>query len=88
MLTDVRGTEIKVGSTIIYPGRHSSSCWLTIGIVKAIDGGRLKVRGTQLLWGRLQENKRDSVITALNKIVVISLPSTISHGVEILHGKD
>ena len=34
--TDWRGTPLTVGSTIVYPSRHSSSVWMTEAVVEAI----------------------------------------------------
>lgn len=47
MFTDWRGTEIKIGSRIVYPGRVSSSVWMTesevVGFVPwADDDWRLR----------------------------------------------
>ena len=34
---DWRGTEIKAGSVVVYPGRHSSSLWMNEGHVVEIE---------------------------------------------------
>lgn len=36
MPKDFRGREIKVGDTIVYPGRQSSSLWMTEGEVTGV----------------------------------------------------
>jgi hypothetical protein len=36
MVQDWRGTEIEIGSTVIYPGRHSSRLYMVEGIVNEI----------------------------------------------------
>lgn len=35
-MQDWRGTELKVGSIVVYPGRHSSGLWMNEGVVEQI----------------------------------------------------
>lgn len=45
MLKDWRGAELRVGDTIVYPGRMSSSLWLTEAeIVEVMSDNRLRVK--------------------------------------------
>lgn len=75
MITDMLGKEIAVGSIVAYPGRKSSSLWLTVARVEAIEtyGGftlnkaRLKVR--DLL--NLTHAVRSSWVHCLDRVVVV-----------------
>lgn len=44
VLHDWRGLEIKLGSLVVYPGRGSSSLWMTEGVVTDI-GSKIDWRG-------------------------------------------
>lgn len=85
MVNDIRGKEIKVGSTICYPGRQSSSLWMNIGEVVEIDENwkkwcygkdltlrRLKVKVPSHSYYQPVEGKfRNVWITELNRVVVV-----------------
>ena len=50
MLKDILGRAFKAGQTVVYPGRHSSSLWLNVGQIIAVDPngkGALVVRPTR-----------------------------------------
>lgn len=39
-MKDFRGNEIKVGDTVIYPGRSGSTCWMNQAVVLEIQEGQ------------------------------------------------
>ena len=42
-MLDALGRQIAVGDVVVYPSRASSSVWLTVGAVTAVEDDRVKV---------------------------------------------
>lgn len=78
-LKDWRGTPIAEGSTVVYPGRHSSSLWLTEGTVRAISYGEPDWRGNprpRLLvdvvrTSGYRSTNRPALLTNVNMVTVV-----------------
>lgn len=47
-MKDWRGVPIRVGSRVVYPGRHGSSLWMNEGEVVGIAAGELRVKRIQV----------------------------------------
>lgn len=84
-LKDFRGREIKVGSIVAWPGRYSSSLWMTSGRVKEIReversyGWRGETKKLEPLLiveadgssDGWRKKKRDSRIEVVSRVVVV-----------------
>lgn len=60
MLTDRYLREVKVGCVVAYPGRRSSSTWITTGTVVEVDNlnGRVRLDGGSRGSGSKQLGRR------------------------------
>lgn len=77
-MKDWRGTDITIGSTIVYPGRHSSSLWMTEAIVLNITERKTWQGAVPVLivlpiqsTGYAPAKPRKVVLTALERITVL-----------------
>lgn len=78
-LTDWRGTPIEAGSTIVYPGRHSSQLWMNEGVVVEINSvtkwsatlTELKVQRTRDRWNSAITARAFVTLTALDNVTVV-----------------
>lgn len=71
-MKDWRGVEIVVGSTIVYPGRHSSSMWMCEATVLNITErkgwhGTVPVIVAQPVRGKA----RKVVLTCIDRVTVV-----------------
>jgi hypothetical protein len=73
-MIDFLGREIKVGDTIVYPGRRGSSMWLNRAVVKTTQEGYSKYAyGPQsgLITAEREGNSRPVQITNPDRVVVV-----------------
>jgi hypothetical protein len=83
-MRDWRGTEIEVGSRVIYPVRMGSSMWMTeIEVTEVIEDGRApgQSANTGFIRGRTQnsssggkeaaEKKKLVVVSAIRRVTVL-----------------
>lgn len=72
MPDDIRGRAIKVGDTVAYPGRHSSSLWMNLGTVVAIHTEVFKWSGNPKETLRVK-NGAGRVVTVrkISNVVVV-----------------
>lgn len=79
MVTDIRGKEIKVGNTVVYPGRKSSSLWMNIGEVVGVDenwkkwcyGKDLTLRRLRVKIQTYAGKSRNVWVSELSRVVVV-----------------
>lgn len=69
-MLDFRGVEIRVGSTIVYPGRQGSSIWLNAAEVVRVEDAQLRVRVTGNSEGVTQN--RLTTLTAVDRVAVVA----------------
>jgi hypothetical protein len=78
-MIDWRGTEIKPGSIIVYPGRQSSSMWMVEAeVMEIITVSPLyswqpteALRVQPLRQGGMRVNKKPVTITAIERVTVL-----------------
>lgn len=73
-MKDMRGTEIKVGDVVAYPGRASSSLWLNIATVEALDEVKQEVQMATFqrrYSGELTGEVRRTRTRILRRLVVV-----------------
>lgn len=80
ILKDWRGTSITPGSTIVYPGRHSSSLWMTEATVLNVTH-RAKWTGVERVlvvqptktqgYSPINWKPKKVVLSALDRVTVV-----------------
>lgn len=70
-MKDWRGTEIKVGSRVIYVSRQHSSMWVTEGEVTDIIGQNVAVKRLRSSQNHRNSAKERIVYPAVDRITVI-----------------
>lgn len=71
-MRDWRGTEIKVGSTVLYPQTVSSSLWVTEAEVTSLKPFRVKRLRQITNYGVRAVDHKVVTLTALGRLTVLA----------------
>ncbi len=66
-INDCRGIRIRVGDTIVYPGRRGGSMWLTAGVVQPPSHNTQRS-----LWIKRCDTGRDVEILNTQRVAVVA----------------
>jgi hypothetical protein len=93
---DFLGQEIKVGSFIVYPGRYSSSLYVQLGIVRALDTKATYFEGNKPVLKVQSVNRYDmrgnatlnagGTLTELQRVTVVPRASVPECLAKLLEG--
>lgn len=84
-MLDAFGNQILPGGFVVYPARYSSSLWMNVALVLAVDVNKVRVRRLELQGAAFDGPLAESTITVVSRMVCVSagtLPIALRYRLE------